>query len=212
MPRKAKKYHYIYRTTCKITNKYYIGLHSASEINDGYLGSGKILKRSVNKYGKDNHIFEILEFCEDRKTLHIKEAEIVNSILLTDPLCMNLATGGSGSKNDTHRKTGWKMPPMSDSHRQNMIIARNNRAPYSEETRKKMSESHKNLVRTDEHKENNRLAVKNSEKFQTKMKSTEHRQIMSDRTKAAHEKRKAAGLPNKGGWCKSKSDNLDGLE
>ena len=41
MPRKAKQYHYIYKTTCVITNKYYIGMHSAVKLNDGYLGFEK---------------------------------------------------------------------------------------------------------------------------------------------------------------------------
>lgn len=44
--KEAKKYHYIYKTTFVVTDKYYIGMHSLAELNDGYLGSGKILKRS----------------------------------------------------------------------------------------------------------------------------------------------------------------------
>lgn len=211
MPRKAKKYHYIYKTTCSVTGKYYIGMHSAVDLNDSYLGSGKILRRSIRKYGKSNHSLEILQFCESREALTDKEIEIINETLLSDPLCMNLVNGGNnydGSK----MKVGWKMPPMSNEHRQNLIIARSNRSPVSVETKKKMSESHKNLTRTEEHKENNRLAVKSSEKFQSKMKSEEHRKIMSQRTKDAHARRKAAGLPNKGGWCKPKSDNSGSLE
>jgi len=208
MARKQHKYHYIYRTTCSITGKYYVGMHSAVKLNDGYLGSGKVLRRSIRKYGKENHTFEILQFCDSREDLPTKEAEIVNEQLLTDPLCMNLRLGGSGN-NGGFMSSGWKMPPMTDEHRRNMIIARNNRPPVSDETRKKMSDSHKGKVRTDEHKRNNAEAVKKSEKFQTKMKSADHRKIMSARTKEVHEKRKAAGIPNKGGWCKPKSDNSD---
>jgi hypothetical protein len=210
MPRKAKQYHYIYKTTCVITNKYYIGMHSAVKLNDGYLGSGKIIRRSIRKYGKDSHILEILEFCETREVLPKRESEIVNAELLKDPLCINLRLGGAGNAGG-HMTTGWTMPPMTEEHRRNLTIARNKRAPYSEETKKQMSESHKKLIRTDEHKENNRLALIQSDKFQTKMKSDEHRQVMSQRTSEVHARRKSAGIPNKGGWCDHKPVKSDSL-
>ena len=40
---KKHKYHYIYKTTCNVTGKYYIGMHSTSNLNDGYIGSGRRL-------------------------------------------------------------------------------------------------------------------------------------------------------------------------
>lgn len=62
MSRKQKKYHYIYKTTCLMTCKFYVGMHSTDNLEDGYLGSGKILGYSLNKYGRENHIKEILEY------------------------------------------------------------------------------------------------------------------------------------------------------
>ena len=96
MPRKQKKYHYIYKTICLVNQKYYIGMHSTSNLEDEYFGSGKILKRSLNKYGKENHKLEILEMLEDRLSLKDREREIVNEDLLKDPLNMNLQLGGGG--------------------------------------------------------------------------------------------------------------------
>lgn len=32
-----RKYHYIYKTTCLITNRYYIGMHSTDNLEDGYI-------------------------------------------------------------------------------------------------------------------------------------------------------------------------------
>ena len=49
-----KSYHFLYKTTNLINNKYYYCVHSTKNLNDGYLGSGKYLKRSINKYGKEN--------------------------------------------------------------------------------------------------------------------------------------------------------------
>ena len=91
-----RKYHFIYKTTNVITNKFYIGMHSTNKLEDGYIGSGKRLWYSINKYGKENHKCEILEFVEDRKLLAKREAEIVTEEFLLDPLCLNLKVGGSG--------------------------------------------------------------------------------------------------------------------
>ena len=96
MPRKQHTHHYIYKVTCNVTGKYYIGMHSTSNLEDGYFGSGKVLKRSLNKYGKENHSIEILEWLTDRSSLKLREKEIVNEELLVDPMCMNLKIGGDG--------------------------------------------------------------------------------------------------------------------
>jgi len=94
---KIQKYYFIYKTTCKITNKYYVGMHITENIEDNYLGSGKRLHYSINKYGKQNHIREILEFLPDKKSLIEREAAIVNKTMLDDYLCMNLTYGGNGN-------------------------------------------------------------------------------------------------------------------
>ena len=96
MSRKQKKYHYIYKTTCGVNGKYYIGMHSTDNINDSYLGSGKRLWNSINYYGKENFTKEIIEFCESRVELKKREKEIVNEELLNEKLCMNLQVGGGG--------------------------------------------------------------------------------------------------------------------
>ena len=41
MARKEKQYHFIYKTTNIITERYYYGMHSTDNLEDGYLGSGK---------------------------------------------------------------------------------------------------------------------------------------------------------------------------
>ena len=96
MPRKQKKYHYIYKTTCQVTGKFYVGMHSTDNLEDGYLGSGKILGYSIGKHSRENHVKEILEFCETRDQLKRCEAEFVNAELLAHPLNINLKYGGEG--------------------------------------------------------------------------------------------------------------------
>jgi hypothetical protein len=82
---------------CLTTGKYYIGLHSIDDLGDGYFGSGQILTRSIKKYGIENHSREILEFLESRESLILREEEIVNASLISDPKCLNLIPGGGAS-------------------------------------------------------------------------------------------------------------------
>ena len=96
MARRQKKYHYIYKTTCTVNKKYYIGMHSTDSLYDRYLGSGKRLWYSINYYGKDKHEKVILEFCDNREELKKREKEIVNEQLISEELCMNLQKGGGG--------------------------------------------------------------------------------------------------------------------
>lgn len=91
-----RKYHYIYKTTNMINQKYYVGMHSTNNLADKYIGSGTRLWRSIQHYGRENFKVEILEFLPDRKSLKEREAEIVNLEFLKDPLCMNIHTGGYG--------------------------------------------------------------------------------------------------------------------
>lgn len=61
----------IYKTTNIVNGKIYIGqdLHN----NKKYLGSGKILKTALIKYGKENFVKEILEECNNKEQLNERE-------------------------------------------------------------------------------------------------------------------------------------------
>jgi hypothetical protein len=76
-------------------------MHSTSNLEDGYLGSGRRLWLSINKHGKESHSIEILEWLPDRSSLKLKEKEIVNEDLLKDEMCMNLQIGGGGGFSST---------------------------------------------------------------------------------------------------------------
>lgn len=76
-------------------------MHSTDNLDDGYLGSGKRLRYSINKYGAENHKREIIEFLPDRKTMIEKEVEIVNLNEIAKVECMNLMVGGQGGRGFT---------------------------------------------------------------------------------------------------------------
>jgi hypothetical protein len=96
MARKEKTIHYLYKTTCDITGRYYVGMHSTDNLEDGYMGSGKRLRYSIRKHGKENHTKEILEFFENRLLLIEAEKKAITSEMVLDINCMNLKEGGSG--------------------------------------------------------------------------------------------------------------------
>lgn len=89
-----EKYHYLYKTTNLINNKYYYGLHSTSNMNDGYLGSGTYLRSSIRKYGKNNFKREIIKMFDNREELILAEEELITDNVVNELLCMNLKLGG----------------------------------------------------------------------------------------------------------------------
>ncbi len=91
-----KKYHYLYKTTNLINEKYYYGMHSTSNLDDDYLGSGKRLRYSIRKYGKDNFKREIIKMFDTREELIQAEIDLITEELLSEINCMNLKLGGSG--------------------------------------------------------------------------------------------------------------------
>lgn len=90
-----RKFHYIYKIT-RDDGRFYIGMHSTDDLDDGYFGSGKLLMASVKKHGKEKHSKEILEFLPSREALKLREKELVTEELLGDKRCMNLKLGGEG--------------------------------------------------------------------------------------------------------------------
>lgn len=104
-------YHIVYLTTNLINNKIYIGIRSTYNLNDGYLGSGTLLRKSIKKYGKDNFKRQILYYCLSRiEALHI-ESQIVDKNFIKRTNVYNLTLGGASQKNinmsqknPTHKK------------------------------------------------------------------------------------------------------------
>lgn len=89
--------HYIiYQTTNLLNKMTYIGSHQTDNLNDGYLGSGKLLKRAIRKYGKENFKFEILYFATCKNEMFELERRIVNEDFVKNPFTYNLKIGGSG--------------------------------------------------------------------------------------------------------------------
>ena len=160
-----RKFHYLYKITRLKDGKYYIGIHSTDDMNDGYFGSGKRIKRSLNCYGTEGHVKEILEVFPSRIEVIERERVVVNEEMLADPLCLNIQKGGAGvyplerKEYAVKRKYSKKRVPAteetkqkirekqlgkkaSDETREKMRQSRigKNRGPMSEETKRRISE------------------------------------------------------------------------
>ena len=92
--KKDKRYHYFYKITNKINNKFYYGIHSTNNIKDGYMGSGTSLKNAIKKYGIENFEKEIIQFFNSREELSEYEKDFVNENLIHDKNCYNVSCGG----------------------------------------------------------------------------------------------------------------------
>ena len=106
MARKKANIHYIYKTTCNVTGRYYVGMHSTCDLEDGYMGSGVRLRRSIRKYGVENHTKEILEFFENKELLIEAEKNAITPEMISDKNCMNLRSGGIGGFSSNEAKKG----------------------------------------------------------------------------------------------------------
>lgn len=85
-------FYYVYKITNIINGNFYIGAHSTSNMDDGYMGSGKLIKRAILKYGIENFKKEILKFVDSKQEMYELEKELV----VLNENSYNLKPGGSG--------------------------------------------------------------------------------------------------------------------
>ncbi len=174
----------VYKTTNLVNNKYYIGVHHVKGRNS-YLGSGKLLKQAINKYGKDKFKRETLFEYNDPDDAYNKEKELVTEDVVNDKMSYNLTLGGgkppgySGKDHYLYGKRGKEHPCYGTKR--------------SLETRLKMSRALKGKKKSPEHVRKMSIARKG------KHKGEEHWNY----GRVTPEKvRKKIGAANKGKLCK----------
>lgn len=91
-----KTIHYVYEITNKINGKKYIGKHSTNNLDDGYLGSGKLISAAIKKYGSESFDKNILMyFCTEELALEYEKFLITDYMIESDQY-YNLVYGGLG--------------------------------------------------------------------------------------------------------------------
>lgn len=106
-------YFTIYKITHIDSGKTYIGAHKTRDLNDGYMGSGKHLKRAQAKYGLDRFSKEILYIFDNKEEMFAKEAELVNEEFVKRADTYNLKEGGFGGFDYLNDKERFNNPSHS---------------------------------------------------------------------------------------------------
>jgi group I intron endonuclease len=180
----------IYMTKNLINGKSYVGQQSTND--EIYLGSGKILKRAIVKYGVENFKKEIIEECLTREELNKREIYWIKK-LKPD---YNIHEGGYGGYNEfavrvNKKRKGktWEEIYSPDGLEKMRSIERKGKnngfygKTHTEETKKLNAEQarkmHTGSKRSEESKLRISIALKNSKKHKEAMGSKEVREKIS---------------------------------
>lgn len=97
-------YGYIYKTTNNINNKIYIGQHKGTDFDNTYYGSGKYLHNAISKYGIENFNVSVVEFCETKDELNLRERFWIKHYNSQDAtIGYNISSGGDGGDTFTNQ-------------------------------------------------------------------------------------------------------------
>ena len=143
---KYRMYYYLYRITNKVNNKIYVGVHMTKSLDDGYMGSGKVIRAAITKHGLENFHKEILETFDDAASMYEREKQVVNEEFLCRDDVYNLRRGGTGgfdyigrllSEGATVKFKGKKH----SAETKELIRLKNTGKRHSDETKRKISAS-----------------------------------------------------------------------
>jgi group I intron endonuclease len=179
-----KHYYYMYQITNLLDNKIYIGTHKTKNLNDSYMGSGKVLNRAIKKYGIENFKKDILEYFDTAEEMFAREKEIVNEEFLARDDVYNIRRGGFGGF-DYINNSG--MPKMLGKH-------------HSQETKAKLSKKMFERIEsgfvpnmTEEVRKNISKAKTGTTYMSRPPKSEEHKRKISETIKKKWQEKKQCG-------------------
>lgn len=140
---------YIYRITNLTNGKTYIGQHKYKKLDDSYMGSGKLIKLSIKKYGIFNFKKEILySRIQYRETADDMERFAIAKERAIGKAEYNIANGGNGTgtvSDETKQKISEIKKGIVpwNKGKKGLQTAWNKGISMTEEQKKKLSEAHK---------------------------------------------------------------------
>lgn len=150
----------------------YIGKHQTANLDDGYMGSGKMLLQAITEHGIENFNKEILFVFDNEAEMNAKEKEIVNRNFVNEHTNYNLCVGGFGGWSYVNKEGlgGFGGRTHSTKSRQKIGIAATAR-DVSIATRQKISDA--NVIT------NESRGQKTSTALTGKAKTAQHKQRIS---------------------------------
>lgn len=88
--------YFLYSVTPVPSNRFYLGKHCTKSLGDGYLGSGVAWKNILRAHPVNEFSRVIISYHAGKTELSLAERKLITQEVLNEPLCMNLALGGSG--------------------------------------------------------------------------------------------------------------------
>jgi group I intron endonuclease len=182
-------YFLIYKTTNNINGKIYIGKHKTKNFNDGYLGSGILLKLAMEKYGIENFTREIIYICKTEEDMNLKEKEIITEEFIKDCNTYNIALGGQGGNlgDAVNQKIGITMSKLLKDKKKtpqhiNVISLSKKGKKVSEETKNSIKKTIKKLRQNTDEETRKKLFAHYAEEngFYQKTHSEESKQKIRD--------------------------------
>jgi hypothetical protein len=100
-----KKFYYLYQIRNLVNDKIYIGVHQTTDLADGYMGSGVLLRTAIGKYGEENFEKIILKYFDSAEEMFHEEAEIVSQSFVKRSDTYNISEGGKGGHGPNARRS-----------------------------------------------------------------------------------------------------------
>jgi hypothetical protein len=161
----------VYETRNLVTGSIYVGVLKTTRSNAArYLGSGRALRRAIEKYGKENFKRTTLIKCDTAEEAYLIEAAVVDDDWIEREENYNIKTGGWGGHGHT----------MSDEAKEKIRQYR----LTATEANAKISKSLTGRRLTEEHKRNLSESAKRAQR-KGRVCTEETRRLISERQKAA---------------------------
>lgn len=174
----------VYKITNIVNGKIYIGKHQTTDLNDGYMGSGKRLKDAIKHHGIENFKKEILFDFDNEVDMNNKEAELVTDSFVAEDTNYNLCPGGNGGWGYINKNGIAKFKGKSHTEETKQKILESRQwYKTSDETKQKISESNKMT--------NQSRGMKTSRALSGKPKTEEHKRKIAESVKRRHSERNA---------------------
>lgn len=165
-----KKFYTVYKITNLINNKIYIGAHKTSDLEDGYMGSGLLIIKSIEKYGLDNFKKEYISIFDNAEDMFNMESELVNEEFIDREDTYNIKQGGNGGFDyinanklwDTENRRISCLKNLEKAYHYNLVhgFDKYKNKQHTEETKKKMSKDRKGKYTGKDNPMFNKKAIK----------------------------------------------------